>query len=55
MITEQPTKSDKKQTQVIGCRLPFEVYEAYERKCIEEQITMSNLIKEGIVKFIYKK
>ncbi len=48
-------KKEKKESQVIGCRLPYSMYEAYEKKCIEEQITMSELIKEGIVNFIYKK
>jgi hypothetical protein len=60
MITQQSNtiehpKKEKKQSQVIGCRVPYSMYEAYEKKCIEEQITMSNLIKEGVVSFLYKK
>ncbi len=60
MITQQKNtieelKKEKKQSQVIGCRVPYPMYEAYEKKCIEEQITMSNLIKEGVVSFINKK
>jgi hypothetical protein len=60
MITQQSNtiehpKKEKKQSQVIGCRLPYSIYDAYEKKCIEEQITMSNLIKEGVVSFINKK
>lgn len=42
----------KNKTQVIGCRLPFQVYENYEMRCIEQQIEMSQILRIAVDKFI---
>lgn len=45
-------KSNTKKSQVITCRLPYDQYDDYERRCIELQIKMSDLLRQAVQKFL---
>lgn len=47
--------SRQKKSQVIGCRLPYQVYEDYEQRCIELQIQMSEVLRQAIQRFMKEK
>ena len=47
--------STQKKSQVIGCRLPYQVYENYEKRCIELQIEMSEILRQAVQKFMQEK
>lgn len=47
--------STQKKSQVIGCRLPYQVYENYEKRCIELQIEMSEILRQAVEKFMKEK
>lgn len=44
-------KLDEK-TQVITFRLPYSVYDNYERNCIELQVSMSQVLRQAVNKFL---
>lgn len=46
------TERDTKKSQVITCRLPYDQYDDYERRCIELQIKMSDLLRAAVQKFL---
>lgn len=48
-------KKKKEKSQVIGFRLPYSVYESYERRCIELQIEMSEILRQAVQKFMQEK
>jgi len=41
-----------KKSQVITCRLPYDQYDDYERRCIELQIKMSEILQAAVQKFL---
>jgi hypothetical protein len=43
-----------KKEQIISCRLPYQVYDDFEIKCIESDTTMSNILRSAILDFIKK-
>lgn len=45
-------KTKKKVSQVISFRLPVNVYENYERKCIEGRITMTDIIRKAVLNYL---
>lgn len=45
-------KKKKEKSQVIGCRLPYSLYQRYEIRCIEEQIEMSKVLRQAVEKFL---
>lgn len=52
MMKTETKQKQKKVSQLVSCRIDSAIFKRYEEKCIEEQITMSKLIKDGIVRFI---
>jgi hypothetical protein len=48
-------KEDKKKvkvSQVIGCRVSTGQWHDFEKKCIEKQVPMSQVLQKAVVKFI---
>jgi hypothetical protein len=50
--TNQTNQTPKKGTQVITCRIPVSTWHEYEIACIEDHITMSKIIREGIAEYL---
>lgn len=48
-------ETNKSNSQVMSFRVPYSVYELYEIYCIEEQITMSELLKKAVNKALEQK
>lgn len=45
-------KKSKEKAKVMTFRIPYSVYDAYEIRCIEEQITMTKLLRETILNYM---
>lgn len=42
----------KKRSQIIAFRLPVEIYQEYEQKCLELQQPMTNLLRQTVNEFL---
>jgi hypothetical protein len=51
-MNNQKQKTRKEKTQRLSVRVPYSIYDLYERRCIEEHITMSKLLRETIVGYL---
>lgn len=51
---KQKVKSTKPKTQVIGVRLPIYEWDIFEKTCIENNKTMSEIIRRGIKSYLKK-
>lgn len=47
--------STQKKSQVVTFRLPYSAYENYEKRCIELQIEMSEILRQAVEKFMKEK
>ena len=45
----------KKESQVIGCRVPVKQWHEFEIKCIEKQIKMSKVLQNAVKEFLNEK
>ena len=52
MTVKKTTESDTKKSQVVTFRLPYSAYENYERRCIELQIEMSQILRQAVNNFL---
>lgn len=43
---------NKQKTKVMTFRVPYDIYDKYEIRCIEEHITMSKILKDAINRFM---
>lgn len=51
MEKSERIKVKRKVSQVISCRIPIYVYEKYERKCLEDRVTMTSIIRKAVIKY----
>lgn len=51
-MNKNSTGFDSKKSQVMTFRVPYSAYEAYERRCIEEHISMSAILREAVKKVV---
>lgn len=45
-------KYSNQRTQVVGCRIPTDIWHLFEVKCINNQQTMSNVMRSAIETYI---
>lgn len=45
---------ERKKDKVMAFRVPYDLYEIYERKCIEESIRMSETFQTAFIDFLKK-
>jgi hypothetical protein len=41
-----------KKTQVVGCRIDFAIYSAFEQLCLEKQLPMSKVLQSALNDFL---
>jgi len=54
-LTFQPLKSstDRTGTHIIGCRVPIETWNRFEIKCLEDDKTMSSILRDAINSYLH--
>lgn len=45
-------RTPKRKTHVITCRIPVSTWHEYEIACIEDHISMSAIIRQGITEYL---
>lgn len=51
----QETKVQKEKTQVIGCRVTIQEWDRFEKVCLENRVTMSEILKQAVRQYIERK